>query len=613
MRDHTTRDEKRALVRAADRAWTGALRLALTASLSLGMTLGTAGLPAAAATLTLSVATQPGDGFPASPLASQPALAFTPATSGANTLSAQLTDSAATPITSTAAAQLSAGGLCPFNKCTVSVPGGATSKAFAGLTIDRVGTYKLVFTLEAGGADTAAVSVTSNSFTVALGVGNQLMLDSTVAGSGRARPLNGQPKVAITDAGLNLITTNSSDTVSLQLLDVATLAPPTNGAILGGTTSATFAQGTATFGGLTISQNGDYVLRASSSAAVASLNIKGPKYSSSLSAADAPVFIRDKQMVIQSGPSSGRAGQVLDPLVVQLTDSNGNLQNTTENIVVHLTRNGVDVPFTFGGATATAATIPLVAGMATISGVIIPTASGAGAYTFVVEAAATNAVNTKAQSGNLGNTAPTAGQPFRLSDRQLLFTVQPSQADAGKPMGRNVVVSLLDGAGNPAPNSTDQVRIFFGASTSAKLSGQGCASDGRACVLTLVNGAAVFASLSADQPGSYTLTATTSAVDSSGGSIPSATSDTFTIAGAGQPTPIPAVPSFALPTVSPSLVEPPPTRTQPEVTAPTSDEETSAGPPRDEAAAADDMAAEASDSSPTDQESEADEAQLDAQ
>lgn len=590
------------------------MRLALAASLSLGSTLGAATLPASAATLTLSLTTQPGNGFPTTPLASQPAVAFTPATSGADTLSAQLTDSTGAPITSTAAAQLSAESPCPGNRCTVSVPGGATSKVFTGLAIDRAGTYKLVFALEPGGADTGMAFVTSNAFTVATGLANQLVLDSPVAGAGRARPLTVQPKVTLNDAGLNVITTNNSDTVSLQLIDANTMNPPTNGAILGGSTSAMFSQGIATFTGLSISQNGDYLLRANSSAGTASLDIKGPKYSSSVSAPDAPIFIRDKQLVVQSGPSSGRAGQVLDPLVVQLTDSNGSVQNSTESIVVHLTRHDVDVPFTFGGGTVTTATIALVAGVANVSGVAIPAASGVGAYNFVVEAAAGNTVNTRAQAGNLGNTAPAAGAGFRLSDRQLLFTVQPTQADGGKPMGRNPVVSLLDGAGNPVANSSDQVRITFGASTSAKLSGQGCASDGRSCALTLVNGAAVFAGLSVDQPGTYALTATTSAVDSAGSSIPSATSDTFTITGTGQAAPPPAAPPSAPPPQPPpAAVTPPPVVNQPEASPGTSDEETSAQTPLEEAAPADEMAAEASDASPSDGSDGANESQSDEQ
>ncbi|HEY3118243.1 MAG TPA: hypothetical protein VGK54_15985 [Chloroflexota bacterium] len=590
------------------------MRLALAVSLSVGSTLGVAALPAYAATLTLSVSTQPGGAIPASPFGSQPVVAFTPATSGADTLSAQLADSTGAPITSTTVAQLSAGSPCAVNKCTVGVAGGATSQTFSGLAIDRAGTYKLIFALEPGGADTGAGFATSSTFTVGTGIANQLVLDSPVAGAARARPLNVQPKVSLNDAGLNVITTNSSDSVSLQLIDANTMNPPTNGATVSGSTNATFSQGIATFSGLSISQPGDYLLRANSSAGTASLDIKGPKYSFSSSAPDAPIFVRERQLVIQSGPSSGRAGQVLDPLVVQLTDSNGSVQNSTESIVVHLTRKGVDLPFTFAGATTTTATVALIAGVANVSGVIIPAASGVGAYNFVVEAAASNTVNTRAQAGNLGSTAPAAGASFRLSDRQLLFTVQPSPSDAGKPMTRNPVVSLLDGAGNPVSNSSDQVRIAFGGSTSAKLGGQGCAADGKSCVLTMLNGAAVFAGLSVDQPGTYTLTASTSAVDSAGNSIPSVTSESFSVTGAAAAPPSPtaqppAPPAEAPPAeATPAEVTPPADDNQPEASSEATDEEMSDQGTVDEGAPADEMAPEASDASPSDEGEGADEA-----
>lgn len=75
-----------------------------------------------------------------------------------------------------------------------------------------------------------------------------------------------QPVVALDDPTGNLITSNSSDTVVLQLVDAATLSTPTNGAILIGVAIASFSQGVATFTNLTVNIPGTYQLTASTSA-----------------------------------------------------------------------------------------------------------------------------------------------------------------------------------------------------------------------------------------------------------------------------------------------------------------------------------------------------------
>lgn len=521
------------------------VRLPITIALAATWLVAATAQPAAAAALNLTIVLQPASSFPSVPFGTQPIIAFSSPTSPGvygNRLSAQLTDLNGNLTFNTGFAQLSMGGPCPNNKCTVPVAPNSTTQAFSGLSIDKAGTYRLVFNLDAPGDDTAGGLVLSGPFTVSTGAPSQLRVRTAIAGSAHGRTIPGQLTVELIDAGGNVLAGNSTDTISLQLLDAATLGPPVSGAVLGGPTSATLSRGIATFTGLTINRNGDYILRASAPG-LPSIDIRGPKYTVSPGALDNPIFIRDRQLTITSGPSSGKVGQPLDALVVQLTDSGGVLQGTNENIVVHLVANGYDRPFTYAGSTVNELTVPLGFGSATISGAVIPATTGPETYSFVVEAAGANSMNTRAQAGNLGNTAPAAGAPVSVSDRQLVFLAQPGKADVSKPLDQNPVVGLEDATGILIPDYIDTVTVALAPPTTARVAGLGCAPDGKSCTLTLANGGAVFSSFSVDTPGPYTLTATTSALDGAGKPIAAGTSNTFTITGTAPAvglTPIPA-------------------------------------------------------------------------
>lgn len=517
------------------------LRILLGSALTNALLLGASVQPASAATLSLTITAQPTSASPTVPFVPQPTIAFSPSTASPglteNTLSVQLADSAGNGIYNPSTAQLSvsAVGPCPNNKCTVRIAAGSTSKTFGGLSIDKVGTYRLIFTLESGWDDTAATPAISVPFTVSTGPPAQLRQKSTIAGSARGAATPAQLVVELEDAGGNPIVTDSVNSVSLQLLDAVTLLTPNNGAILNGATTATLSRGVATFTGLSINLSGDYALRASPGGVPGlSLAIRGPKYSSDPEALDAPIFVRDNQLVITSGPSSGKVGQPLDALVVQLTDSSGAVQNADTSVVLHLVQNGLDVPFTYAGATATSTTsVALTAGTATLSGIVISSSQGPGSYSFVVEAAGTLVTtttrNTRAQAGNFGNTAPATGPQFVVSDRQLLFQTQPSQAEAGSTLKPSPTVDLADADGRLVGNSTDTVTVALPPSPSAKLAGLGCAADGQSCTLPLSGSRAVFTGLSVDTPGTYTLTATTSALDGARNPVPAATSSGFTL------------------------------------------------------------------------------------
>lgn len=529
-------------------------RVLMGAAVALSFVLFGTVSPAAGVPLSLTLLVQPTSAFPLIPFPTQPVIGFSVPTTNpgiGNGLSAQLADSTGAPIFGSLIAQLSMGAPCLNNKCVVGVPFGSPQISFSALSINRAGMYRLIFTLEPGGDDISLGAVVSNPFVVGTGVAAQLRSKGAVAGAAKSRPLN-QLHVELEDAGGNALVTNSTDAISLQILDAGSLNPPTNGAVLQGATRATLASGVASFAGLSVGTLGDYVLRATATTAVPPLDVRGPKYSPSPLVPDMPLFVRDRQFVISSSPTGGKAGQPLDAVNVQLIDSGGSVVNSNESVVLHLVQNGIDRPFNYAGTSTTTATTTMIVGTAVFAGIVIPASTGAGTYTFVAEAAPSNELSTRAQMGNVGNTAPGASPQLVIGDRQLVFASQPGKANAGLPLDQIPIVSLVNSAGIPIGTSGDTVTMTLSNAPWARLAGTGCASDGRVCMLTLINGGAAFTSFSVDTPGTYTLTATTSAVDGSGNSLAAVTSGTFTITGVAlTATPAPAVPPV------PSATSPP--------------------------------------------------------
>ncbi|HEY9304968.1 MAG TPA: hypothetical protein VIO95_11825 [Mycobacterium sp.] len=139
---------------------------------------------------------------------------------------------------------------------TLSGCSGTLSNAvttFSGCKIDKSGTYVLTAT------DANNLTVDSNSLTVSVGPAAQLAFTQQPDGSatgGVAFPT--QPKVAVEDAGGNIVTTDTS-TVSLAI----TAGTGTTGATLSGCTPGTPSGGVTTFSGCKIDRAGsNYQLHA---------------------------------------------------------------------------------------------------------------------------------------------------------------------------------------------------------------------------------------------------------------------------------------------------------------------------------------------------------------
>lgn len=283
-------------------------------TLTAGTSVGTFTATSAAFAITpadgtqLAFATQPGGAPAGVPFATQPVVQLKDAsgnlvtTDSIHTVTVALT----TPGTATLAGTR-----------TVTLVNGVAT--FAGLSIDRIGSYTLTATSNVG-----ASSKASWRFAVSVGQAAQLAFSQQPGDALTGSALTRQPIVQLQDAGGNVVTTDSTHTVTLALT-----AP--NGATLGGTTTLAFVHGVATFSGLKVDLAGTYTLTASTTGGFtrqgAPFMVSGPA----------------AQLVFATQPGNARSGRALAPQpVVWLEDAGGNVvtADSTHSVTVTLTTAG---------------------------------------------------------------------------------------------------------------------------------------------------------------------------------------------------------------------------------------------------------------------------------
>jgi len=254
------------------------------------------------------------------------------------------------------------------------------------------------------------------------------------------------------------------------------------GATLGGTLTRNAVNGVATFDNITVSKAGTgYTLTATdgtlTSDTSAAFNI--------VSSAPAKLaFTTQPPSTAQSGASFG--------VGVSVQDAAGNtvVGNSSSVTLVLTTPAGA----TLSGTTMKAAS----AGVATFSGLSI---DKAGTYTLTASAGALTTALSSSITISHGAAA------------KLAFTSQPP-ASIATAAGFGAVVTVQDAAGNTVTGNSSQVSVALTTANGATLNGTKS--------VAALNGVATFSGLAVTKIGSYSLTATDSA-------LASATSSTFAI------------------------------------------------------------------------------------
>ena len=260
-------------------------------------------------------------------------------------------------------------------------------------------------------------------------------------------------QVQVEDADGNLVA-NATNAVTLAL---------TAGTGLGGTLTATAQNGIASFSNLTVSAAGNYTLLATSTG-----------LTSATSAAFTVTTPVKLAFLVQ--PSNALTGAAISPAVeVAIQDADGN--------TVTAAANPVTIALTSGAGLQGTLTATPQKGVATFSTLSV---SAPGSYTL----SATSPGLTAATSAAFTVTTPV----------KLAFLVQPSNALTGAAIAPAVQVAIQDANGNTVTADTNPVAIALVGSTDL----------GGTLSVTPQNGVASFSNLLVSNPGSYTLSATSS-------------------------------------------------------------------------------------------------------
>jgi len=371
---------------------------------------------------------------------------------------------------------------CTTNPVTAS----SGVAAFSTCSINKSGTgYTLTAT--SSGLTTA----TSSTFNITAGTATQLAFTQEPSTPDTAGTAFGtQPKVSVEDANGNVVTTDSTDQVTLAI----TSGTGTAGATLTCTTNpVTVASGVATFAGCNINLAGsNYTMTATSGS-----------YTSAVSTAFTVNPGAASKLIFTTEPSANATGGTAfaQQPVVTVEDAEGNTVTSSSASITLAITSGTGT----AGATLTCTTNPLAAssGVATFAGCNINLA-GSG-YTL------------KATSGTLTSATSTAITVSVGAPAKLAFTTQPSNTAAGSSITPSPVVSIEDAGGNVVTTASDTITVAIGTNPgSSTLSGT--------TVQGTTNGAATFSGLSLNKSGTgYTLTATST------NGYTSATSTTFNI------------------------------------------------------------------------------------
>ncbi len=385
-------------------------------------------------------------------------------------------DSAGNVVTSdssTVTASFTSGGVSLTNPTKAAVNGVAT---FSGLALNALaGNYTLTFS--DGGLTTAV----SNTITVSTGAATQLAITtqpSATANSGAA--LGTQPVVKVEDSGGNVVTSVNTGTAS------ATIASGAGGSIAAGGTSGTFANGVATFSGLTL--NGV-------SGTTYTLTFNGDGFTSVPSNGITMSTGAATQLVITTQPSGAASGSALTTQpVVKVEDSGNNVVTSATGTMTATINTGT------GGAITAGSTATISNGVATFSNLAMTGVTG-NSYSLHFSNG-TLSVNSAAFTMTFGNA------------NKLVITTQPSTTDAsGAALATQPVVKVEDSAGNVVTTDSSTVTASF---TSGGVS---LTNPTKAAA----NGVATFSGLALNAlAGNYTLTF-------SDGGLTTAVSNTITV------------------------------------------------------------------------------------
>ncbi len=329
----------------------------------------------------------------------------------------------------------------------------------------------------------ATTPVPSTTVTVSVGAAAKLAFATPVpAGVVDTVAINPQPVVDVVDSGGNIITTDSSSTVTAAFTSTGTSLANATKSVVAGVAAFSGLAITATIdtniGGLTFTDG------ALTALTTGTIGVTGP----------------GTKLVIAQTPSlTATSGTPLaQQPVIDVTDVSGAiLKGDTSTVTAAL----VSSP---AGSSITANTKAAVQGAAAFSGLAIN--APAGSYSIIFSDGALATATTVAQ------TAVAAGAAAKLS-----IATQPSAtASAGSALAQQPVVDIQDSGGNTVASNTSTV-------TATLTTGSGTVLNGTAVA---VDGVATFANLTLNAPsGPYTLTFTD-------GALTNAISTTVTV-GAG--------------------------------------------------------------------------------
>ncbi len=406
----------------------------------------------------------PGGGTGGVAWATQPKVAIQDAYGNATTSTASVTLSVAS---GTVGATLS----CTTNP-VAAVAGTAT---FVGCKIDKTGTYTLSAT------SGALVADTSVGFTVAVGAANKLAYNVQPSSEVAGVAISPAVSALVQDAGGNTVTSSTAS---------VTMAIGTNpgGGTLSGTLAVAASGGVATFSNLSINKVGTgYTLVGASTGLTSATSTP---FNITVGAA--------AKLAFTTQPTAVVAGVSISPAVAAtVQDANGNtVTSSSASVTVAIGTNPGSG--TLSGTTSAAAS----GGVATFSSLSI-NKSGTG-YTL-----------TAAATGLTGATSSTFNVTAAAANR-LAFSVQPGGGTGGTAWTTQPRVVVQDAFGNTTTSTTSVTLGIASGTAGAVLT---CTSN----PLSAVAGTATFAGCRIDKTGSYTLSASATA-------LTGATSSSLTVA-----------------------------------------------------------------------------------
>ncbi|MGN5734218.1 hypothetical protein [Arthrobacter psychrochitiniphilus] len=336
--------------------------------------------------------------------------------------------------------------------------------SFTGCSIDKPNTSTLTAT--SAGLAFAFSTVVTNT----VGPGAKLVFTTSPGNGARNAAFPVQPVVTVLDAGGNTVTASSAPiTLTLTTPGTATLACTPN-------TTKGASSGIATFTGCQVNTNGTYSLTATSAGLTKAL-------SSTFVMSTPP-----PRMIFSTQPSASVSADTafpIQPVITILTANGATATGNTSTITLSLNdANGATL-------TCAANSRKPMNGLAAFSGCSI---DKPGVYTLTAKSS--NAKIVPINSATITVTGPAA---------KLAFTTMPTTGTAGTVFTTQPSVAIHDAAGNATP-STAPVSLTLTTPAGATLS---CTANPKAAVA----GTASFSGCSINTPGTYTITATSPALE----------------------------------------------------------------------------------------------------